>query len=766
MEFGILGPLHVLAGERSVEIPGRRLRTLLAALIVHAGTVVSRDRLLEILWGPEPSEGALATLHSHVSHLREALESGRLGGGRSLVVTQEPGYVLAVDPHESVDAGRFERLVVQGSHALAEESAARAADHLHRALNLWRGEPLAEFTFAPFAQAEIARLEELRLTALEHRFEAELALGRHAEVIGEIRALVAEQPLRERLWGLLMLALYRSARQADSLRAYAELRQVLGEQLGIEPSPELARLEESIVLQKPELDWQPAPQVAERARHWDPTPPVPEPAAVEGPRALVERGLSAFARRAWLQAYGDLTAADRAGALTPPQLEALAEATFWTGRSGECIALCERLHHLYLEDGNQRRAAYAALMVSLQHAVRLRMSVAAGWFALASQLLEGEGDCVERGYMAWAMATVLVVMGTADPAPALAGASQVLDAAERFRDLDLRAVGLTYRGYILVHQGQVAEGMGLLDQAMARAAAGVLGPLATAAVVCRTLSACIDVHDYGRTAEWLVAMERCTAEHGLAGFPGDCRMHYAQVLLARGAWPEAARQARMACAEMDDFVREHAGLAFATLGEVLRLSGDLDGAEEAFGQADELGRSPQPGLALVQLARGDQDAARASLGQALTLEPWNLLERSRLLGALVEVCLATGDKAAARDAADELARIAATFSSAGLTAAADYGGGVLALAEGHAAAAVELLERSWRAWRKIGATYAAARARAQLAVARTVDGDVTGARLDLGAAQATFERLGARGDAADAARLFAALPEGRPTAGT
>lgn len=757
MEFRILGPLQVVVDEVTIDVGGPKVRALLATLVLRAGQVVSKDRLFEVLWGPEPPASAAATLQSHASHLRDALEPGRQAAGKSVVQAREPGYLLAVDPERSVDAVVFERLAAKGRRALVEEAWSQAAAELEGALALWRGEPLAEFTFEPFAQAEIARLGELRLLALEDRLEADLALGRHDQVAGELRTLVTDQPLRERLWGLLMLALYRSGRQADALRSYAELREVLGEQLGIEPSPALVRLEESMLLQKPELDWVRPPGVERTNLDWDARSAARvEPPAGTSPGA-VEAGLAAFQRRAWQEAFDNLSAGDLAGALEPHELEALAEAAFWTGRSGECIALCERIHALHLESGDQRRAAFAALLVSLQHAIRLRTSVAAGWFALAYQLLDGDPECVEQGYLAWVTATILVVLGTSDPAPALDSASKVMDAAERFDDGDLRAVGRTYRGYILVHQGHVDEGLGLLDESMARAAAGALGPLATATVVCRTLSACVGLHDYARAAEWLTAMERCGAEHGLVGFPGDCRMHHAQVLLARGAWTEAERHARRACAEMDDFVREHAGLAFYTVGEVLRLRGHLDGAEEAFGQADDLGRSPQPGLARLLLARGDTAGALAALRQGLATEPWNLLGRARLLAAVVDACVEAGDTVQAAHAAAELTTIANGYASRGLRATADYAEGLVALAQTRFGDAVAALDRSWRHWREVGVTHEAARARFRLGLARCGEGDVAGGNLDLRSARATFGRLGATPDVAEVDQSLVAM---------
>ena len=759
MEFRILGPLEVVDGDRTLEIAGPKQRTLLAALVLHAGRVVAKDRLFEILWGPEPPDGAPATLQSHVSHLRDALEPARQSGGASVVSARDPGYLLAADPDREVDAGRFEVAAAQGSRALAAGSPAEAAELLRHALGQWRGEALAEFTFAPFAQADIARLGELRLRALEDRIEADLALGRHADVAGELRRLVAAEPLRERLWSQLMLALYRSGRQADALRAYAELRLVLGEQLGIEPSPALAQLEEAILLQKPHLDWEPPPAVIRDEPQWRPTA-TPAGGGPTGrtPEQLVTEGLAAFRRRDWEQAYEHLAAADAAAGLAPDLMVQLIEAAFWSGRSSTCIAICERLHAAHLAAGDRRQAALAALMVSIQHAFRLRAAVATGWFAMSYQLLAEEPDCVEKGYLAWVTATVHIVLGTPDAAPALRAAAEVLEVGERFGDRDLRAVGLTYRGYVLVHQGHVAEGLPQLDEAMAAAAAGMVGPLATAAAVCRTLSACVALHDFERAGQWLLAMDRGAAEHGLAGFPGDCRMHHAQVLMARGAWAEAERQVRHACSDMDEFVREHTGLAFFTLGELLRLRGDLDGATDAFAQADEYGRTPQPGLALTHLAAGDVDAALASLRPALQAEPWNLLGRAPLLAALVEVSLAAGDGAGAGRAAQELDGIATAFGTPGLRAMAGHAKGLVALQDGRAGEAMVAFEASWRGWRQIGVTYEAARARLALGTARMAAGDEAGARLDLAAAQQTFERLGALLAALEAGRRLAGLP--------
>jgi len=259
LDFRILGILEVCDGERRVEIGAAKERALLAELVLHANQIVSRERLVEVVWGDNPPATAAATLNTYVSHLRSALEPGRAARTQpGLLLTRDPGYLLAVDP-ERVDALRFERLAGEGRRALAAGDAATAAATLREGLALWRGGALADFVYEPFAQAEGMRLEELRLSTLEQRIDADLALSRHHDLVAELRRLVDEHPLRERLWGQLMLALYRCGRQSEALRAYGELRTVLADELGIDPSPALRRLEENMLQQRTDLEVPAAP---------------------------------------------------------------------------------------------------------------------------------------------------------------------------------------------------------------------------------------------------------------------------------------------------------------------------------------------------------------------------------------------------------------------------------------------------------------------------------------------------------------------------
>lgn len=256
MEFRLLGSIEVVDAGRVVELQGLKQRALLAVLLLHANELVSRDLLIDHLWGERPPTTAAHSLDVYVSRVRKALRGDN--GGQDVLVTRAGGYLLRLGP-DDLDARRFERLVEEGRRALADGDAGEAADLLRGALALWRGRPLAELAFEPFARDEVERLEELRLVALEERLEAELALGLHAAAGGELERLVAQHPLRERLRRLLMLALYRSGRQADALTVYTDARRLLVEELGIEPTRELKELQQAILRQDPALDV-PAPE--------------------------------------------------------------------------------------------------------------------------------------------------------------------------------------------------------------------------------------------------------------------------------------------------------------------------------------------------------------------------------------------------------------------------------------------------------------------------------------------------------------------------
>jgi len=260
VEFRILGPLEVVASGESLGLGSPRQRTLLALLLIRAGQVVSCDRLAEDLWDSEPPSSARHTVQAYVHRLRRVL-----GADAWRLESRPPGYQLKVSAGE-LDAQRFENLADDGRRALVRDDPRAAAGLLAAALRLWRGPLLADLSDVAAIEPERARLDALRLTALEDRIEADLALGRHARVIGELEALLAGSPFRERLWGQLMLALYRSGRPADALEAFRRARRVLTAELGLEPSPWLCRRQEQILLRDVALDG-PEPAKPPRPQH-------------------------------------------------------------------------------------------------------------------------------------------------------------------------------------------------------------------------------------------------------------------------------------------------------------------------------------------------------------------------------------------------------------------------------------------------------------------------------------------------------------------
>jgi DNA-binding SARP family transcriptional activator len=254
VEVRVLGPLEVREDDERLALGGLKQRALLAILALHANEVVSTDRLIDELWGAEAPQTAAKSLQVHVSQLRKVLEPNRKSGeAGELLLTRSPGYLLNLEP-DQLDAERFKRLSGEGRQALAKGDSETAAAKLSEALGLWRGAPLADLTYASFAQAEISRLEEMRLAALEDRIEAEIECGRHTGVIGDLERLISAEPLRERPRRQLMLALYRSGRQAEALEVYREAHRSLVDELGIEPGRELKELQAAILRQDPDLD--------------------------------------------------------------------------------------------------------------------------------------------------------------------------------------------------------------------------------------------------------------------------------------------------------------------------------------------------------------------------------------------------------------------------------------------------------------------------------------------------------------------------------
>jgi len=270
LDFRVLGPLEVAANGTLLPLGGAKQRAVLALLVLHANEVVSADRLIDDLWGESPPESAANMLQGYVSHLRKTLEPGRGRGEHELLVSRVPGYMLRVQG-DRLDSVRFERLASEGRRLLATGDGQGAAERLRAALALWRGAALDDLAYEPFTRAEIDRLEDLRLQTLEDRIDADLVLGRHEDLVAELRELVDRHPLRERFRAQLMAALYRSGRQSDALEVYRDARRALTNELGVEPGPALRELQHAILRQDPALgvpEPPPAPAGARARRRW------------------------------------------------------------------------------------------------------------------------------------------------------------------------------------------------------------------------------------------------------------------------------------------------------------------------------------------------------------------------------------------------------------------------------------------------------------------------------------------------------------------
>lgn len=472
--------------------------------------------------------------------------------------------------------------------------------------------------------------------------------------------------------------------------------------------------------------------------------------------ALAE-GRDAVRRHAWREGFEFLTAADRAGNLEADDLEALAEAAWWNGRADICVSARERAYKLYLDADLTAQAALTALALSKDQFGLGSSTVGAAWLSRAQRLLENQPVGIEHGYLARLQA-VIALEGEGDYDRALDLSRQVLDIATRFKNRDLIALGLHDQGRTLVAKGQVKEGMALLDEATVAALSGELQPLTTGIIYCNLIGVCEQTADFQRAAEWTEAARRWCERMAIAGFPGMCRVHRAEVVRLRGAWQEAEVEATRAFDELRQFNVGYAAEAKYLIGETRLWRGDLDQAKEAFEEAHELGRDPNPGLALLYLREGKIDAAVASIRRALNAERRPLV-RARLLPAQVTIGQAVGDRAAAEGATSELNETAATYGTPALKAQALVARGIVALMTQDSDAAVRYLCEALVLWRQVNAPYEEACARLMLASAYYAGGDKGGATLELRAAQAAFNRLGAIPDERQVQQRLAELGE-------
>lgn len=453
---------------------------------------------------------------------------------------------------------------------------------------------------------------------------------------------------------------------------------------------------------------------------------------------------SAFARHAWRDAHKYFAESDAQSPLPPTDLEAYAEAAWWCGSPEDAIHLRERAYTAFLEAGDRPRAVKIALLLADDHAARRAFAVASAWLTRAERLVADDHDSVEFGWVR--LHHALFALGGPDSAAAMPALREALELGERFGSKDLQALALALKGRVLIDAGEVREGMACMDEATVAAVSGELGLQFTGIVYCITISACRDLGDYRRAGEWTEAAHRWCERQSVNGFPGVCRVHRAELLALRGALAKAEQEARQACEEILRYEIPVVAEAFYEIGSIRLRMGDLPAAEEAFRQAHQAGHLPEPGLSLIRLAEGKAESANVSLRRALA-ETSSRPARARILPAQVDAAIAAGDLDTARVAAAELAVIAESFETLALRAAAQRARGAVSLADGAIGAALRELRQALGSWQELEAPYEASQTRMLIARASRAAGDGETASLELTAARATFERIGARRDA-------------------
>lgn len=462
------------------------------------------------------------------------------------------------------------------------------------------------------------------------------------------------------------------------------------------------------------------------------------------------------APRRWDETFRSLSG--RTGHLGASDWERLAVAAYMIGEDDSSAAAWEAAHHRYLEAGDGPEAARCSFWLAFGLMMRGHMAQANGWLRRTQTIVEdGTVDCTAAGYLL--IPALIGELGAGNPSSARDMAVEAFSIGDRLGDPDLRAFATLGHGQALLALGQFDAGTAKLDEAMVSVTAGEVGPVASGIVYCVVILECMHLLDLARAAEWTAALRAwCDNQPDVVPYRGQCLVHRAQLQQAAGDWPEAAAIADAACQRLADPPHPALGLAHYQQGELHRLRGAFDEAEASYRRANHAGHQPVPGLALLALARGDAGAAATTIRRALQ-EASAAHERPALLAAAVDIFRATADVAAARDAAGELAAVAADSTSPVLKAFSDHAVGTVLLAEGDPPAALRHLRAAAGTWRQVRMPYEAARTSVMIALCCAALGDRSSASLELDTARETFTRLGAHPDVAKVESLAAGVQD-------
>lgn len=460
----------------------------------------------------------------------------------------------------------------------------------------------------------------------------------------------------------------------------------------------------------------------------------------------LERARAAHERNDWADACATFAAVDQVRPLAVEDLERLAEAAQILGRGDEAIALLQRLYQARVDAGDIGAALRCAFWLYQAFGMNSEFAQAGGWIARAGRLGEPHPECPEHGYLLIAEAERRD--GEGDHRAAASAAARAAELGARGGDADLVTAGTHVQARALINQGQVDEGLSLLDEAMLNITSGETSPRISGWIYCSTIAACHHLHEVRRAREWTTALNAwCDSAPQFTGaYSGICRIHRSELLQLGGDWPDAVREAKVACERLTQgFGQLVAGAAFYQLGEIHRLRGEAADADEAYRAASQSGWRTEPGWALLRLGQGKTAAAAAAIRRAL-VETTDRLARSQLLPGFVEIMLAADDLDAAREGAAELAEVADSVITPALQARATHARGAVKLAEGAADTALPPLRQAWRLWRDLDAPYEAARVRVLVGQACRALQDEDSAAMEFDAARRVFAQLGARPD--------------------